>query len=231
VARLLLCLYTGRYPICRLDRPHYYQLYDEFIEARRRLGVLIHIDENDESNACHDLIFHAGLLKVADKYEIPDLAKKAAERTLGGMQSLAQAVISSEMTHRYMGCIMTAIDISYILTSKCYTPLKDAAVFLARSWVRRASQQVEYERKICDMLQMHSSFAWDMISKDFMCPTVKHICGQCHNVSEKVQDLGTTSDCSCGMRDLCGSCPKWDIFRCGKCLSSGCCRRIDTEFA
>ena len=85
VARVLLCLYTGRYPICRHDTPQYCQPYDDFLEARRRLGILIDIDESDDSNVCHDLSFHAGLLKVADKYEVPDLARKTAEQTLGGI--------------------------------------------------------------------------------------------------------------------------------------------------
>lgn len=226
---MLLCLYTGRYPICRLDRPQYYQPYDEFLEARKRLGILIHIDESDESDVCHDVTFHAGLLKVADKYEVPDLARKAAEHTLRGMQSLSQAVVSPGFTDHYNGCIVSAIEVSYTISSNCYQPLKDAAIFLARSYIKRGAQKAEHEQQFRNLLQEHGDFAWDMVSKNLMCPTAKYICDNCHSQSEKIQGLVQTSDCSCGMRELCGKCPNWDSVFCETCLSTGYCYSADTQ--
>lgn len=241
VGRMLIWMYN----------PHYYASVEEwyrgnecemslFSEATRRQALVI---PNDRYGAdkifAYSLILHAKLNGLANKYDIPALARLSCDRFV---EFVVYAIdLGPALTFPTSNArdLIDVIKLVYGSEQESDRILQEAAVYLARLYAEsipkpevnvEIQEEAEIQENARDFQKIFSStndFAWDMITIDFC--EARFSCENCNCEFANTEIPWLLREDKCGQRGLCGNCGPIGQLTCFKCTRDGYCRLIRSK--
>ncbi len=202
-----------------------------FREARRRQALLIPDDRYCIDKILADgLAVHAKIHGLSHKYDIVHLARVSCDRFV---EYVVYQIHLNPTFTEYPDTAMEFVDVIKLLygtEQQSYQILREAAVYLARQWMKSVTDHESLEemkeavQAFQETLGSVKDFAWDMVSLNFK--KARFACGYCKAkfvISKKKLYL---PNCSCAQRGLCGKCAPISQMECFECQQRGACRLI-----
>ena len=207
VARLLLFLYTRRYPVRgteewqELDNEHYYA-------HRKQLASVIGCNDNEDEIPRISLCVEATVHGLAEKYVVPRLKKLSIE----AYQASAKIKVWSPQTIEQF---TRSIKIVYS-TTKPSDQLRDFVIW--KTQIKYLTKP--YFNAFQELFTSNGDFAWDLVTR---CKSKTWVwCKVCEASVMLFQ-----RDCMCGMMGFCQQsavCGKWEDLMCTTCHTIGQCQ-------
>lgn len=211
VARLLLFLYTGGYPVHLTEEWH--RLNNEnYYAYRKQLASVIRCNDNEDEIPTSSLCVEAAVHGIAEKYVVPRLKELSAEAY--------QECMDAKWNKRCPETIaefIRSIKIVYN-TTKPSDRLRDFVVW---------QTQIDYLttvhfRAFQELFTSNGDFAWDLVAKGKAKQWV-----WCNRCKGNVQLRHFERYCLCGMMGFCYEsdvCGNWEKLMCTDCYKVGQCQ-------
>lgn len=236
VARMLVFLYNPLYypSLANWSESHSAKVA-VFHEAKRRLALLVPDDRSGVSKLLPDaLTVHAKLHGLSKKYDIPDLTRMSCERFVEFVVHLIDLDLDFTEYSEHAGDFIDAIKIVYGSEQESDLIMREAAVYLARVYVKTVKKGGNYNDEAKENLQafrevfLVAEFAWHMTILNFK--NARFTCEYCEDKFRVPEEYGSTAGCKCSERGLCGKCVPISGIQCPQCLQKGACRLIEQNW-
>ena len=202
-----------------------------FREARRRQALLIPDDKSCINKIHPDgLAVHTKIHGLSHKYDIPHLAMVSCERLVEYVVYLIELDPNFTDYPDHAIEFVNVIKLVYDSEQESYQILREAAVYLARQWMKSVTDHERLEglkeavQAFQEVLRSAEDFAWDMVSLNFT--KARFACDYCEERFVISKEELNPPNCKCTQRGLCGKCAPISTIECFRCEQRGACRLI-----